>query len=62
MNARICQGSLLWPSVSCGGTVFWCKRCGHVFERDQLEGRDDHMPAHYPAGQSQESAEIGGEV
>ncbi len=45
-----CAGSLKWPAYSQSTCVFFCKDCGHVFDRDQLQGRDDHMPAHYPAG------------
>jgi hypothetical protein len=42
-----CQGSRQWPKYSQSTNVFFCGDCGHVFERNQLQGRDDHMPAHF---------------
>lgn len=45
-----CPGTLQWPTWSQSTAVFFCEHCGHVFEREQLQGRDDHMPAHARAG------------
>ena len=52
-----CTGSLKWPKYSQSTAVFFCEYCGHVFDRNQLQGRDDHMPPHHKAGSGREAAE-----
>jgi hypothetical protein len=42
-----CKGSLQWPKFSKYTASFWCEHCGHAFDRNQLQGRDDHMPPHF---------------
>jgi hypothetical protein len=46
MRDTNCPGSLKWPAFRQGTYTFFCDKCGRVFARGELEGRDDHMPAH----------------
>ena len=41
-----CNGSRSWPLISNG--KFSCRECGREFKRGDLQGRDDHLPAHEP--------------
>lgn len=42
-----CAGSRQWPEYNHRTKMFFCTHCGANFTRDQLQGRDDHMPPHY---------------
>lgn len=44
-RAATCPGTLQWPRWN--GSTYICPDCGRTFTRGELQGRDDHMPAHF---------------
>lgn len=46
-----CSGSRQWPSLN-ARNEYYCRDCGEIFARNDLQGRDDHMPPHFVSVQS----------